>query len=415
MALIGSLGVGGLFAASSTGSAVASSDTAPDPAFKTFDVVGDEDWMHDTIQEAHDSLPDGGDIYVAASYDSTDEEFPITLHNHVRIRGGHRGARATTIDAEGSGENVFEIREGYDDGNRPYGLTHSIESIRIYGGEIGILISPETSATIRDVIVTNTNSHGVAGIAQDGNSGSSFMNYLSNVHVFNGGANGFHFPFTSTNYVTRLQYCIAWRNAGIGANIGGHVSAVVGGVYQNNGHHGVRFDKWAANQYAQNLYVAGNGDETRFDNDHEYSANIQVYDSHAVIEDCYIIANDFGGTADRGVDIKAGSDVHVRNCLFRDHEEGSIFVDEDSSNCDLHLNTHIHQDESTILQDNGRGTRSNGILLPTDLKAVENDRGFGRRGDYDIGFDDGTNTESGDPAIALRQDGDWYGVELDKL
>lgn len=394
MALAGGVGLAGM-----AGGTASASETQPNPAFETEQVVGDEDWMYDSIQAAHDDINEGGRIYVTESYDSAKESFPIVLTNHVNVTGAHRGT--TVVDAADSGENVFEIREGLNDDQRPYTRTHAIEHLHIQGGEIGVLISPETSATIQHLMVQNTNSHGIASLDQKGNTGVSFMNYFHNVHVFSVGGNGFHLPFSGVNHASRLQFCIAWDNDGIGANVGGYGTHIAGGVYQGNGHHGVRFAP-GANQFIRDAYLEGNGDDRRANENHEYSADVQIDNTQASIENCYFQGAGAGGQTERGVDFNGSINSHVSNCLFRNHQQGAVYVDGDSTQCDLHLKSNINWDDTYIIENNGDSTRSEGDLLPTDLSSTPGKYA------HDSGYDDGTNTSSGHPEQAVWYDGAWY-------
>lgn len=366
--------------------------TGADDARLFQQVVGSEPWMYDTIQAAHDDLPGvGGLVYVTPSYDSSAERFPITLTNVVTVEGASRGG--TVVRGTDDSEPVFRIKEV----DFSYVHARTIKNVSVEGGSTGIDVDPETHAVVQNVSVSETASHGVTVSADNDLPQGSFLNVFRNVDVSSCGGSGFSFE-GSISHASTLDRCSALRNAEHGADVHGVATYVKGGAYQYNGGHGIRLSR-GMNQSVRDVYVEKNGNPERAAADDPFGAGVRVDGSQVVVANCYFQGL---GEQNRGVDVRAGHGVDVRNCFFRNHADGSVFVGTGSTDCDLHLPSNATEDATFLVADEGERTRSNGTLLPTDLSTV------GGRHFHDTGYDDGTNTESGEPELAVWNGETWH-------
>lgn len=394
----------------------------PEPSFEYKNVVGEKDWMYDSIQAAHDDVPryEGGIIFITDTYDSENEQFPITLSNYVRVVGANRGS--TTVDAGNAEKPVFKIHEGRSIPH--YDWSTTIENVRIVGGDVGVLLSGETHALLENLILVDQTSHGVASVPEyefaSGEFGQAFLNYLRNVDVHGAGSHGIYLPFESLPHAALLDRCAVERCDGNGALITGGAVAIRSGAYEKNGKNGIEIrDGYAVT--IRDAYIESNGSEAAQYGqiylrgqrpmlpDTQFTGEVLGING-AVIEGNYLHRTN--ATQGRvGIRMENTRNAVIQGNTFRgyvDDETGFVYIDETCRDIDYYRTSNMAnqlergEEENFVLADDGYRTRSNGVVQSTDLSSV--------RGEFDDdrGIDDGTNTPEGERREYLWYDGAWH-------
>lgn len=399
-------------------------DTADMESYETFEfssdrlvlggtrVVGTEGYP--TIAAAWNDAESGDEIYVHSSYDAAaaGEEFPVVLdyeEKEVMLTGGHPSG--SVIDASHTSENVIEV---LGRGMNDYRNNPLVQNLKIVGGGIGLRVRAAPFSSYENLVLYQNGSHGVAieGYT-DPDSGRDKGTYgatFSNCQAFSCGGDAFRTERDAKAHGTTFFGCRATNNEGVGFNIRGYTNKIVGGTTQLNGSYGVEARLGKAS-LVKGVYIEGNS------RNHDFP--VEVYGKNAdglAVENCYFNGiNPRGASHDyeyvrRGVNVHGTQKLSVRDCVVRNYRDGfiSLFGCEDA---DVYAGSHHVFDAgnglfATDVTGHGNArTRSNGLILPTDLSNVE------PLHEYDMGYHVGGAVEG----LACWRDGDWQVMETTTL
>lgn len=362
---------------------------------------------YDTVEDAFDAAESGDTIHVHGSYDAEagGERFPIRLdytEKQVALVGGHRSG--SVIDASHVDENAVEVvGRGFNDyRNNPY-----LGNLKVVGGSIGLRIRGAPYSLYERLTFHETGSHAVAveGYTDaEGNDKGTFGSTFWNCLAWSCGGSGFHLGDEARAHGTTFDSCAAvWngiRNeaAPPGVRLRGFNSRWVNGTVQGNG--GVGVDaRGGASQMVGNTYLEGNGLAD------SNPRGIALGSAGGAVAGCYFYGAYARGTGPNGldrarlaVDLGAADRAQVRNCTYRRYSNAFLRV-RDAADVDVHVPSHAALDGTDFLvRDGAHRLRSDGVVLPTDLRNVD--------GTFvgDVGVHDGSGRGSFAPAV-------WTGSE----
>jgi hypothetical protein len=350
-------------------------------------IVGDGGYG--TIADAWAAADDGDVVFVHSSYDAqaAGEEFPIVLdyeEKEVTLTGGHPSG--SVIDAGDVDANVVEV---LGRGHNDYRNSPSVQNLKLVGGNVGLRIRAAPYSSYKDLVIWQTDSHGVSveRYADDSGHKGSFGVTFRNVVSWNCGGHGFHLDPEARPHSTSFFGCHSEFNHGYGVMLRGFSSRFYGGTIQNNGSYGVDA-RSGSSQLLSGIYFEGNGTRE--------ASPIDVYATGTAagfsIETCYFqgnFARDFENGHDQeyaAVALDGTLQTSVANCTYRNYDS-SFLLAESTTDLDVHRPSHCALDATRFIElVNDERTRSNGTVQETDLQDVE--------GNYsgDVGVHDGTGS-----------------------
>jgi hypothetical protein len=370
-------------------------------------VTGPDNFGYDTISEAWEAAVAGDIIYVHGSYDAqaAGEPFPIQLNNEVKevsLVGGHPSG--SVIDARHTDENVIEVlgRAQNDFRNKCH-----VQGLKIRGGNVGLRIQAAPYSVYRDLVIFQTDSHGVevngytdpTG-AYKGSYGISFFNCIA----WSCRGAGFKLHPSAVPHSTSFYGCHALFNGLYdqqsgqpGVQLRGYASRWHGGTVQNNGGFGIDARSGSA-QSVHATYFEGNGMVQDYPHDVFTDGSSPGFS----LSSCYFqghYARDApNGREDamRAIALAGTPSAKVANCVYRNYTDSFIHV-RDARDVDLHVPSHVALDETPFmsLADSNERVRSDGMIIPTDLRETGMEGKF--RGD--VGVHDGSGSQPFGPAI----------------
>lgn len=366
-------------------------------------VVGDNGYP--TIQTAFDHAESGDTIYVHSSYDAeaAGEEFPVVLdyeQKEVMLTGGHPSG--SVIDASHTDQNVIEV---LGRGMNDYRNNPVVQNLKIIGGSIGLRIRAAPYSSYENLVFYKNSSHGAAiepyTDPDSGREKGTFGVTFTNCQAWSCGGDGFRTETQAMPHGTTFYGCKATECGSVGFRLRGYTCKLIGGASQLNQSYGIEARTGKAN-LVQGVYVEGNS------RSHDFPVEIYANDADGLsVENCYFNGINPRGSSHglehvrRAINIHETQKLNVRDCTVRNYLDGfiALFSCEDA---DVHASTHHVFDAgdglfaNDVIGKNAR-TRSDGIIMATDLRGVE------PLHEYDMGYHVGGGTEG----FACYRDGQW--------
>ncbi|WP_331235594.1 M99 family carboxypeptidase catalytic domain-containing protein [Natronorarus salvus] len=338
-----------------------------------------------TISEAWDAADDGDVIVVHSSYDAqrAGEEFPIVLdrgEKEVALVGGDPSG--SVIDAGNANADVIHcIGVGSSDfRNSPY-----LKNLRVRGGQVGIKIYGAPNSYFENVKAFLNESHGWH-VYNHGDHGGSHGCVFHKCEAWSCGGNGFRMDRESFPHGSMFIRCNAtwngYNGTREGVTLAGYSTVWHGGTVQQNSGDGFRVTR-DGGIVIRDAYIESNGIEYS-----GHPTQIRMVGTlGGLVESCYFNGSMMGGNRHmdpaghdnvyRGVTLHDARTTTVRDCAHRNHSEGFIAVQGDSTDCDIHEGSHHNVGAGAsgpdpfLVHDHGIRTRSNGVIRPTDLSAIQ--------------------------------------------
>lgn len=366
-------------------------------------LVGD-DGDFETIQAAHDALPEsGGRIEYLGSYDSGKETFPIRLHKpHTLV-----GDNATTIaNEDASTDTVVVERERY---TRP---TFYWRDVYVSGGAVGVRLN-DSRGRIDGGIVDDFDTYGVLLDSGDGSVSPNTIQ-IAETEICTGDGTGVY--LTEKSHAldlisVRIHKC---GGRGVETSRGATLASLNfrAGVIQRNEGYGIYADN-DLNVVVHGMYFEGNGQAE----DHTGEIHLRDTDT-ALIEGCYGNGG-VGYDADYFVTLDGAARTTVRGLRANNYARALVRAAGGTSDLDTHRTTHGLAGVPRVIHDPNEPSlyrlRNGGIIGPRDLSATDTHGRPLNAPDHahELGLHDGTG---GGPAGLYRWDGEtatWVGVEAD--
>jgi ribosomal protein S16 len=358
----------------------------------------------DTIQAAHDDLPEsGGRIEYLGSYDPTNEQFPIELWKpHTLV--GDNTTRIENPDADT--DTVVVRRESY---TRP---TFYWRDVYVSGGAVGVRLN-DSRGRIDGGIVEDFGEYGVMLDTGDGSVSPNTIQ-IAETEICTGAGTGVYLTDKShaVDFISvRIHKC---GGRGVATSPDSTLASVNfrAGVIQRNDGYGIHAEN-DLNIVVHGMYFEGNGEAER----HTGEIHLQDTDT-ALVENCY--GN--GGVdyqADYFVTLDGADHTTVRGLRANNYDEALVRAEGGTTELDVHRSTHGLAGVPRVIHDpNDQGLhtlRNGGVIGPRDLAARDADGTPLNAPDTDqeLGLHDG---RSGGPAGLYRWDREnraWISVEAE--
>lgn len=347
-------------------------------------MVGDGD----AIQDAVNDVGSQGWVIVRPDYDESVETFPITISNRVRLSGtGFRD-----IVAPDNSSTVLEI--DFDTANDPPGPI--IDHLGIQNGLRAISVADTQYGTIHGCHLED------AEFGLDIQSGSTTGSQgwtISQTSSINN--NGAGFDTDSNADWLKVLGCRSINNGGIGIDVDdSNGVSIVHSEFRGNARAGIDLGP------VQGTTISGCILE---DNDDDNTADLPMSDSDQV----YVHGSYFDGLNNNttGVIIQSGTNhCTVRDCWFSNYT-GTIIDITGGNNHDIGIASIRKNNSGPDISDGGSRTRQFGRVRMQDLSGVNG------QFDGDPAIDDGTNTTSGRPELAIWDDTNsvWFTMGGDTI
>ncbi|OYR39201.1 right-handed parallel beta-helix repeat-containing protein [Halorubrum sp. Eb13] len=339
-----------------------------------------------TVAEAWADADDGDTVYVHSSYDAAEagESFPIELdcrEKQVTLCGGHPSA--SVIDAGETDKTVLEVVGA---GSGDYQNNPLVKDLKVVGGGIGLRLRAAPFASFENLTFYRTADHAVLvdGHPDSGTFGTNWYN----VQAWNCGGDGIRTDRSAAPHGTTLWGCRFTANRGAGVRFRGAACKMVGGTSQLNYDYGVETRGGNAT-LVSGAYVEGNARGNDFP--------VEVYAKRAdglTVENTYFHGINPRGAehghdrVQRAVNVHDSEKLTVRDCVARRYGDGFVATF-GCVDADVYAASHHLEETELFARDptrNGNArARSHGVILPTDLTAVdgacEYDRGYHVGGD----------------------------------
>ncbi|WP_435334948.1 hypothetical protein [Haloarchaeobius sp. TZWWS8] len=392
--LAGLAGLGGAAALGAGASDPAAAATTDEPA-SDVQYIGNGDTIQAAIDDETGGWSNPVHIVVTPGYDSSAENFPIVVDRRAVIKG----SVYSSIDNSDDTVNTIEINiggAGSGTNNRPPGVV--LKDLSINGGNHGIKLAEGRYCAFYNIDVND--------VATD----------------------AYHFEDKANNVAVNTHRMIGCYSDSPGRyNV--YCGSGVNDIMQVGCQHyyaGVRGVKVASGNYSSSMINSGveqaqeygleiNGvgftvDGGYFENNYKGStdagADIQTSGGAEgfTIRNCYF--NGWGNEK-RAIRTFSGGSGVIESCSYRNYTTDFVFLD-DSTDVDVRRSTHTALDSTSFGGASGSGAtrpRSDGIIGANengiDLSSVT--------GKYvgDVGLDDGTNTEYGDPDLCVWTGNAW--------
>ena len=327
-----------------------------------------------TVADAWAVAEDGDVVYVHSSYDAQEagEEFPIVLdyeEKEVTLTGGHPSG--SVIDAGNVDENVVEV---LGRGHNDYRNSPAVQNLKLVGGNVGLRIRAAPYSSYKDLVIWNTDSHGVSVEEYSDETGhkGSFGITFRNVVSWNCGGHGFSLSTDARPHSTSFFGCHSEFNDGYGVMFRGFSSRFYGGTIQNNGLYGVDA-RSGSGQLLSGVYFEGNGTREESPIDVYAAAGANGF----TVDTCYFqgnFARSFENGRDRAhiaVALDGTLQPSVKNCTYRNYDS-TFLLAKGTVDLDLHRPSHCALDETAFVEFRSADrTRSNGTVQETDLQSVD--------------------------------------------
>lgn len=355
-----------------------------------------------TIQAAWNDAVSGDVIFVHSSYDAqaAGENFPIRLdyeEKEVGLTGGH--ASGSVIDASHTSSDVIEV---VGRGHKDYQNNPVVRDLTIKGGNVGLKVYGAPQSSYRDLLFHRTASHGVEVCEYTDSNGDTLGSYgikFSNVQSWACGGNGFHLNAQAQPHGAKFYHCKATACGGIGYRLRGSNVMVLGSTSQLNYGWGI-VARNSFNTVVQGSYIEGNARA----GDHDVPTEIYLKNAHGfTVRDSYFHGiNPRGAEHDfdwvqRGITAHDCEGVTASSCTVRRYGKGFLTL-YGCTDAEIRASSHVIRQAGLFGGGNGIRTRSDGVILPQDLTAV--DGAF----DGDRGYHVGTDKEG--PAV--WRGGQWH-------
>lgn len=341
---------------------------------------------YDTIQNAHDALPnDGaGAVYVTESYDPTNETYPITWTKRAGLVSN--GSKRIGDTGETSAA-ILKVSKGTDGKNRPPGAW--FRDLQIEGGNFCAEVENFRFTVWQNCHFTGAASDGIKFDQAD--TGAVNSHHVEACTAEQNGRDGFW--VSPVAHAVELYNCTAQFNGRYGARLNNCTSSgITGGAYQENGEEGVYFNQVEAG-YLRDAYLEANCDT---------AGNSEVYVGKPTGPSTVSIVGNYfnnqlgASSRDYAVVIDGGDRCQFRDNAVRSATDMVGFVSiTDGVDNDVHENSNLDLEDNgteTLLgsDDAGTRTRSHGIVgagtggndLATEAGAYNGD----------VGLDSGANT-----------------------
>lgn len=342
----------------------------------------------DSLQTAIDAASPTGWVIIRPDYDVANDTLPITVSDRVRITGtGFRD-----IVAPDNSSNVFTIDFGA--ANEPPGPV--LDTIGIQNGLRGVNVTNTRYGTLTNVAVEDAD---FGFDITDGATADPIGWTVSNCKA----AGCVNAGFDADNGAHGLSFdnCIARNNGARGWDIDtADGVSIQGCVIELNGGHGIDV------QRVEGAVISG----CRFvDNDSANNRDLNLADGDNItVLGCY-----FEGGANNTEAITVESTTNqtmIQNCIFVDYT-GQAFTLAGGQDHDIFRASHTRRNIATLVADNATRTRDHGVIVQQSLANLTG------KHDSDLARDDGVNTTSGRPEIAVwdATNGVWFSQQGDTI
>lgn len=339
----------------------------------------------DSLQSVLDETVRGDGVVITDEYKVKNDSWPITVDTEVRVESTPHNRISVPTTSEAA--FVLDLQGS----NRPPGVTLVNLYVDANGSESAFKVQNARFCSFVGCIAENASKHGYFLRHHDAAPNSNRFFYCD-AHVNDG--NGFFVDDQA--HSTTFVGCRAIQNGLRGVwSKNNYASSWIGGGLERNGDQGAYIDGSEVFTI-QNAYIEGNGKHT--------SDQLLVDNGQSVtVSESYLNGLDQPNT--NGIRFVSSNNCSIRNIEYR--SLNGLVVNDRSHNTDLHRNSHYSLDDSPLLvADTGVKTRTNGVIVPTDLSAIT--------GEYvgERAINDGTTGPFGmavwdGSAWRSMQDGSW--------
>lgn len=347
-------------------------------------LVGDGD----SVQDALDDVGSQGWVIIRPDYDESVETFPITISNKVRLSG------TGFQDIVAPDNSVDTIQLDFGTSNDPPGPI--IDNLGIENGQSGIKLITAQHGTLHNVNVTGA----TAGIDFQDVSGPRPRGW-SIVSIDCSNNTGPGLQIGSNAFEAKLVGGITLDNGGAGIDVVDSAGVTIHN-WESRGNGGHNMDIGAVNTIGISGCMIEGGDTNN-----NRDILLDGPDA-ATIEQTFFNGNNDNTTAVEITSLTARA--AVKNCKFQNYTGAAITINGGLDH-DIHARSHTTSSVGSLVNDNGTRTRSNGIVRTQDLSTLTGEV------DGDIARDDGTNTTSTRPELAIWDDGNgvWFTQQGDTI